>query len=87
MQNLEFVLEYEMHKIFWDFEIPADHRILTRQPDLMIANKKKKKEKKKKRIYRIVDFAARADNRVKLREREKRDKYLDLARKLKKYRT
>ena len=33
---------------------------------------------------RIVDFAVPADHRVKLKESEKRDKYLDLARELKK---
>ena len=39
---------------------------------------------KKKRIYRIVDFAVPADHWVKLKENEKRDKYLDLPRDLKK---
>ena len=38
----------------------------------------------KKRICRIVDFAFPAEHRVKLKEREKGDKYLDLARELKK---
>ena len=36
----------------------------------------------KKRICKIVDFAA--DHRIKLKECEKKDKYLDLARELKK---
>ncbi len=35
-------------------------------------------------IYKIVDFAVPADHRIKLKECEKRDKYLDLARELKK---
>ena len=35
-------------------------------------------------IYKIVDFAVPAENGIKLYEREKRDKYLDLARELKK---
>ena len=39
--------------------------------------------KKKKRICKIVDFAVPADQRIKLKECEKRDKYLDLARELK----
>ena len=43
-----------------------------------------KKKKEKKRTSRIVDFAILADRRVKLKESEKRDKYLDLARELKK---
>ena len=38
----------------------------------------------KKKIYKIVDFAVPADHRIKLKECEKRDKYLDLARELKK---
>ena len=37
----------------------------------------------KKRSCKIVDFAVLADHRVKLKESEKRDKYLDLARELK----
>ena len=32
------------------------------------------------RTCRIVDFAVSADHRVKLKENEKKDKYLDLAR-------
>ena len=50
-----------------------------RRPDLIII-----KEKKKKRIYKIVDFAVSADHRINLKESEKKDKYLDLARELKK---
>ena len=37
-----------------------------------------------KRICKIVDFAVPADHRIKLKECEKKDKYLDLARELKK---
>ena len=40
-------------------------------------------QKKKKRICKIVDFAVPADHRIKLKECEKKDKYLDLARELK----
>ena len=35
-------------------------------------------------MYLIVDFAVPADHRVKLKESEKRDKYIDLSRDLKK---
>ena len=45
---------------------------------------KKKKKKKKKRSCRIEDFAISVAHRVKVKENEKRDKYLDLARKQKK---
>ena len=36
-----------------------------------------------KRICKILDFSGPADNRIKLKECEKKDKYLDLARELK----
>ena len=68
------------HKLLWDFDIHTDHLISARRPDLIIINKKKKK----KRIWKIVDFAVPADHRIKLKECEKKDKYLDLARELKK---
>ena len=57
--------------------IHTDHLISARRPDLIIINKKK-------RTCRIVDFAVPADHRIKLKECEKKDKYLDLARELKK---
>ena len=41
-------------------------------------------KKKKKRICKIVDFAVQADHRIKLKECEKKDQYLELARELKK---
>ena len=44
-------------------------------------------QKKKKKTCKIVDFAVPADHRIKLKECEKKDKYLDLARELKSYRT
>ena len=49
--------------------------------------KKKKKKKDKKRTCKIVDFTVPADHRIKLKECEKKDEYLDLARELKKYLT
>ena len=41
-------------------------------------------QQKKKRISKIVDFAVLADHRIKLKECEKKDKNLNLARDLKK---
>ena len=41
-------------------------------------------QKKKKRTSKIVDFAVPADHRIKLKECEKKNKYIDLARELKK---
>ena len=42
-------------------------------------------QQKKKRICWTVDFTVLADHRIKLKECEKKDKYLDLTRELKKY--
>ena len=67
----------DTHKLLWDFDIQKDHLILARRPDLIIINKIK-------RICKIVDFAVPADHRIKLKESEKKDKYLDLVRELKK---
>ena len=78
MHNPAAVLENNTHKLLWDFDIHTDHLISAR-PDLIIINKKK-------RICKIVDFAVPADHRIKLEEFEKKDKYLDLARELKKLR-
>ena len=47
-------------------------------------NNQQQQKKKKKRICKIVDFAVLADHRIKLKECEKKDKYLDLARASKK---
>ena len=78
MHNPAPVLENNTHKLLWDFNIQTDHLISARRPDLIIINKKKK------RICKIVDFAVPGDHRIKLKECEKKDKYLDLARELKK---
>ena len=76
MHNPAPVLENYTHKLLWDFDIQTDHLISTRRSDLIMI--------KKKKICKIVDFATPADHRIKLKECEKRDKYLDLARELKK---
>ena len=55
----------------------GDHLILAWRLDLIIMNKKK-------RPCKIVDFAVLVDHRIKLKECEKKDKYLDLAKELKK---
>ena len=65
------------HLNSWYFDVHTDHLISTRIPDLIITNKKK-------RTCKIVDFAVPVDHRIKLKECEKKDKYLDLARELKK---
>ena len=78
MHNPAPVIENDTHKLLWDFDTQTDHLISARKPDLIMINKKKKK------ICKIVDFAVPADHRIKLKECEKRDKYLDLAWELKK---
>ena len=62
------------HELLWGFGIQTDHLISARGPDLIIINEKKE------RIFKIVDFAAPADHRIKLKKCEKKD----LARELKK---
>ena len=79
MHNPAPVQENAMYEILWDFNIQTYHLIPARRPDLIIIN-----NQKKKRTYKIIDFADPADYRIKLKECEKRYKYLDLARELKK---
>ena len=77
MYKPKSVLENETHKILWDFEIKTDNLIPARRTNLELINKTE-------RTCQLVDFAVPADHRVKLKENEKMDKYLDLARELKK---
>ena len=67
------------HKFLCNFGIQTDHRILARRPNLVII-----KKKKKKRNSKIVEFAVLAHHRIKLKECEIKDKYLNLARESKK---
>ena len=62
------------------------YKRITRPSDCQQKRKKKEQKKKneKKKANRVVDFAVPADRRVKLKQSEKRDKYLDLTRELKK---
>ena len=77
MHNTAHVPENDSHKLLWDFSIQTDQLIPARKPDLITINKKK-------RICKIVDFAVPADQRINLKESEKKDKNLDLAWELKK---
>ena len=79
MHNPAPVQENNTIKLQCDFDIHMDHLILARRPDLIIINKNKKK-----RTCKIVDLAVPADHRIKLKENEKKNKYLDLARELNK---
>ena len=63
--------------MFWEFEVHTDHLIPARKQNYVIIYTKQK-------IYLIGDFAVSGDPRVKIKEKGKRYKYLDLARDLKK---
>ena len=71
-----FFLENDTHKILWDFHIHTDYLISARRPDLIIIHTKKW-------ICKIIDFDVPADHRIKFKECEKKDKYRNLARELK----
>ena len=72
-------LHWKTISVSW-YEELTDHQIPARRPDLIIINNKNKG------TCKIVDFAVPADDRIKLKECEKKDKYFDLARQLKKLR-
>ena len=74
--NPASMLENDTHKLVWDFDIYTDHLISARRLDLIIINKNE-------RTFKIVDFAVPTDYRIRLKESEKKDKYLHLARELK----
>ena len=71
MHNPAPVLENDTHKLLWDF-------------DIQTVPKTRPYDNQQKKNLQIVDFAVPADHRIKLKECEKRDKYLDIARDLKK---
>ena len=71
------VRENDTHELLWDFDIHTDHIISARRPNLIVINKKRGTGK-------IVGFTLPADHRIKLKECEKKDKYLNLAKGLKK---
>ena len=76
MHNPAPVLENDTHKLLWDFDIQRDHLISAQRPDLLIVNKKRKSAKLSTLLSQLTT--------MKLKECEKRDKYLDLVRELKK---
>ena len=77
MHNPAPVLENDTHKLLWDFGLHTDNLISARRPNLIKINEKKT-------TCKIVDFVVPADHRIKLKYCEKKDKYLDLVRELKK---
>ena len=77
MHDPASIQEKVTHKLLWDFDIQMDHLISGRRPDHILINKKKG-------ICIIFNIAVLADHRIKLKECQKKDKYLELARELKK---
>ena len=83
MHKPEPVPETETHKILWHFEMKKrkkekeNHSIQTKGPDLVLINEKKQ-------FWHLVNFGISANYRMKIKEGGKLDKYLNLARELKK---
>ena len=65
------------HKLLWDFGIQTDHLISARRSHFIIIKRKKKKRE-------LAKLCTLLYHRIKLKESEKKDKYPDLARELKK---
>ena len=68
----------------WHTQTPMGLWYTNGSPNLGQKTRPYNNQKKKKKICKIVDFAVLGDHRIKLKECEKRDKYLNLARELKK---
>ena len=78
----EFIPENETHKVVWDLGIQTDHLILARRLELVTKKRKKKRKMKKDILYN--GFCRHSGPLSKIKESEKRDKYLDLATELRK---
>ena len=59
--------------------LPMSGIIIIIIPNLNQKTRDSDNQQQKNRTCRLVDFAVPADHRVKIKENEKRDKYLDLA--------
>ena len=68
----------------WHVQTPEGPWYTNVSPNLGLKTRPYNTLRKEKKICKIVDFAVPADHRIKLKECENRDKYLDLARELKK---
>ena len=75
IHELKSILENEAHKILFDFEIQTDLTHSRLEDQILWL------------LTKMVDFAVPADQKVKIKENEKRDKFFDLARELKRYGT
>ena len=77
MYNPAPIIENYSHKLLWDFNIQTDHLIPARRPDLMFINEKNNENLQNCRL------CCPGRPRMNLKESEKKDKYLDLGRGLK----
>ena len=77
MYKPKSVRENETHKILWGFEIQMNHLIQARKPNLVSINKKKKNSLS-------TGFSIPVDHRGKIKQNKNINKYMDLARELKK---
>ncbi len=68
----------------WHTQTPMGLWYTNGSPNLDQKTRSYNNQQKKKKICKIVDFDFPADHKIKLKECEKRDKYFDLARELKK---
>ena len=68
----------------WDAQRSLGFWDTNGSPNLDQTTRPNNNNQQKKETCRIVDSAVSTDHRIKLKESEKKDKYLDLARKLKK---
>ena len=73
----ETVVENEKSKILWDMNMQTDHVIEVRRPDMVVIDKAKNH-------WQIIDFAVPYGSRVEQKVLEKKEKYQNLARELKK---
>ena len=71
----EKVIENQNAKILWDFSIQTDHVIQARRPDIVV------KDKGISHIW-VIDIAVPGDGRVEEKEKEKGEKYQELAREI-----
>ena len=73
--NAEKVTDNDKAKILWNFNIQTDHVIQARRPDTVVKDKELDHTQ-------IIDIAVPGDVRVEDEEKEKVQKYQDLAREL-----
>ena len=79
MHDPASLIEKDIYKFLWDFDIKTDYLVTAKRPHLIIINKNTNKK-----TCKIVDFTVPADQRMKLKENEKKNNYLEIARELKK---